>query len=352
MFINNIEVIAKGLKDEFDIQTKDIQHNPSKGTMREDSLKDALRKIVPVKYEFGSGTVVDAHGVQSRQQDFLLYDAFSSPTFLKKQSSLVLPIESIYAAIEVKSTISNQELEKAVKNFDSLMSLEKNTINSFIPITGNNSIMGLVFAYTSNSSLETLTNRMIELNESLPVNHRIGCVCVLDKGNIVNVLKDDIRTLSTLSSEKTTLIIKENDLEQNFYLFYLLLQSHLNYSLNLPPDLWRYAKISGYFKDKGMKMTSRAITDDVILDLDHGITVTGAEHKRYWKMHEYIYKSLMGVLSEEDIQQSGMNIDEFSEELKWAADFHKKQRNAFLNSSKADKNLQSLDSLPEAEDIN
>lgn len=79
--INNIEVIAKKLKAEFDIQTSSVEHNLLKGTMREDSLKEALRDIIPIKYEFGSGILVDAKGTQSKQQDFILYDAFSSPAF-------------------------------------------------------------------------------------------------------------------------------------------------------------------------------------------------------------------------------------------------------------------------------
>jgi len=254
VFINNIEVIAKRLKAEFDIQTSGVEHKPLKGVMREDSLKEALREIIPIKYEFGSGILVDARGIQSKQQDFILYDAFSSPAFLRKQKDLVLPIESVYATIEVKSTLTSGELEKAVKNFQSVMELEKNTIKSFLPITGNNSIMGLVFAYTSNTSLNSLTNKLVELNSDIPIGHRIGCICVLDKGNIVNVQRNDLGILHTLPSEKTTLQIKENTLEQNLYLFYLLLQSHLNYALNLPPDLWNYAIISGDYLDKGIIM--------------------------------------------------------------------------------------------------
>lgn len=341
--INNIEVIAKKLKAEFDIQTSSVEHNLLKGTMREDSLKEALRDIIPIKYEFGSGILVDAKGTQSKQQDFILYDAFSSPAFLRKQKDLVLPIESVYATIEVKSTLTNAELEKAVKNFQSAMELEKNTIKSFLPITGNNSIMGLVFAYTSNTSLDSLTNKLVELNSEIAIRHRIGCVCVLDKGNIVNVQRDDLGILHTLPSEKTTLQIKENTLEQNLYLFYLLLQSHLNHALNLPPDLWKYAKTSGDYLDKGIIMPLSTITDDLVIPIIEGVEISGAEYKRYWKMHEYIYKGMTGTLTDEDVIKSGMKPEEFTEELTWAIKFMSETRKRFFNSNKKEESMHSAD---------
>ena len=52
--------------------------------------------------------MLKAHRANNRLH---LYDAFSSPAF-KKAKDLVLPIESVYATIEVKSTLTNAELEK------------------------------------------------------------------------------------------------------------------------------------------------------------------------------------------------------------------------------------------------
>ncbi len=343
LVINNLEVIAKRLKDVFDIQTSGVKHNLLKGTMREDALKEALRDIIPIKYEFGKGILVDAKGTQSREQDFILYDAFSSPAFLKTQTNLVLPIESVYATIEVKSTLTNVELEKAARNFQSVMELGKNTIKSFLPITGNNSIMGLVFAYSSSSSLESLTNKLVELNNDIPIGHRIGCICVLDKGNIVNVQRNDLRTLHTLPSEKTTLQIKENTLEQNLYLFYLLLQSHLNHSLNLPPDLWRYAKISGDYLDKGIKMPLSTITDDLVIPIAEGMEISGSDYKRYFKMHEYIYKALTGTLTGEDEYNSGLGPEQFTEEFTWAANFMMETMRRFFSRSDKHENMPNAD---------
>lgn len=339
VLINNINSIAKRLQSVKEDQTSSIEHNLMKGMMRESALKDALRDLVPQKYEFGSGIIVDAHGSQSLQQDFILYDAFSSPSFLTTEKDVVLPVESVYATVEVKSNLNTRDLRAAVKNFKSIQELEINAIkHSYLPVTGNNKIMGCVFAYSSDISLSTLTNNLVEMNKDIPTENRLGCICILDKGNIVNVRKDNWRVLHTMPSDHTTCLIKENTLEQNLYLFYLLLQSHLNYALNLPPDLWKYSQISGDYIDKGIQIPLAAITDDLKVPLPGNYEVSGSEYKRFTKMMGPLYKALRGELTADDIIKSGLSESTFEHELKWATEFFKEMTSAFFKRTKKENN--------------
>ena len=59
---------------------------------------------------------MDLQGKQSRQQDFFVYDAFNSPAFLQTESSCIIPVESVYAIIEIKSTLNKETLRQSIEN--------------------------------------------------------------------------------------------------------------------------------------------------------------------------------------------------------------------------------------------
>ena len=87
MFIYNVEDIAKKLKIDFDGITKQITHNGVKGSAREDLLKSYLRDLLPNKYSISSGIIIDFNQNQSKQQDFIIHDAFNCPSFFKTDSN-------------------------------------------------------------------------------------------------------------------------------------------------------------------------------------------------------------------------------------------------------------------------
>ena len=111
MFIYNLQEMAKNLQSDYQKLSSKIEHNGLKGTIREDKLKEYLSKLFPTKYAIGNGVIVDANETQSRQQDFIIYDNFNSPKLMETESVQVIPIESVYATIEVKSTLTVDELE-------------------------------------------------------------------------------------------------------------------------------------------------------------------------------------------------------------------------------------------------
>ena len=78
MLLYNIEVLAKKLATEYATTTDKLEHMGLRGTGREDLLKDVITQLIPEKYRIGSGTIVDVHETQSKQQDLYIYDAFNS----------------------------------------------------------------------------------------------------------------------------------------------------------------------------------------------------------------------------------------------------------------------------------
>ena len=157
MFIYNLEDVAKKLKIDFEGITKQIEHNGVKGSAREDLLKDYLKKLLPEKYSISSGIIIDNSQKQSKQQDFIIHDAFNCPSFFKTESNSILPIESVYATIEVKSTLDYSTLEQSVKNVESVRNLNKLTNRNIIRNQYDNFYpLGFVFAYSSTCSLEQI----------------------------------------------------------------------------------------------------------------------------------------------------------------------------------------------------
>ena len=78
MFIYNLQEMAKSLQNEYQTISSKIEHNGLKGTMREDKLKEYIKKLFPSKYAIGNGIIVDSNETQSKQQYFIIYDNFTN----------------------------------------------------------------------------------------------------------------------------------------------------------------------------------------------------------------------------------------------------------------------------------
>ncbi|MCU4969300.1 hypothetical protein OCD64_20270 [Bacillus toyonensis] len=236
MLKQSIYAAAKKMQIDFEQVTEHINHMGERGGSREEILLSYLRKYIPIKYEMNNGVIIDETGEQSRQQDIIIYDSFNSPVLLNMQSTKMVPIESVFSVIEVKSSLNKAEINKCVNNISSVKSLVKNSIGGI-----NSPTAGFVFAFTSSTSLETLLDNLVEANTQVEKHKQISAVCVLDKGIILNVSKKGLNDIVLLSNEDSTPAVIKNTAENNLMLFYLLLMQYLNQSSVSVPNLLRYA---------------------------------------------------------------------------------------------------------------
>lgn len=264
MFIYNLEDVAKKLKIDFEGITKQIEHNGVKGSAREDLLKDYLKKLLPEKYSISSGIIIDNSQKQSKQQDFIIHDAFNCPSFFKTESNSILPIESVYATIEVKSTLDYSTLDQSVKNVESVRNLNKlinrniirNQYDNFYPL-------GFVFAYSSTCSLEQIQKKLFELNKNINSRHQISIICILDKGLIFNVQKNNVTEVTLIPSNNTLLGRSDSGLESTLYSFYLFLLEYLDNVHIQVPSLIEYARKNNSFK-VSINIPNELIPDDAV----------------------------------------------------------------------------------------
>jgi hypothetical protein len=108
---------------------------------------------------------------------------------------MILPSDNVAAAIEVKSSLSKDELKDAAKKISSIKKLLKTPITNIDqPVTFSTLIttktLGIVFAYDSKTSLETLADNLREINKEIPYEEWIDIVAVLDKGVIGYVIQN------------------------------------------------------------------------------------------------------------------------------------------------------------------
>jgi len=90
-----------------------LTHSGEKGRIRELLIGSLFRPLLPADLGIGTGFVVAASGQISGQQDIVLYDRSTLPPAMFDDTTGLFPIESVLYSIEVKSTLTRDELSGA-----------------------------------------------------------------------------------------------------------------------------------------------------------------------------------------------------------------------------------------------
>ena len=112
-----------------------IQHNLEDGKYREYLVKRILSKIVPAKYEITNGFVIDSDNNKSDEMDIIIYDKSYVPPFFD-ETYTVVPIEAVIAVIQVKTTLTLEELKNSIKNLNSIDALNSKVGGKIISANG------------------------------------------------------------------------------------------------------------------------------------------------------------------------------------------------------------------------
>ena len=222
--LNAFHSVAKQLQLEFESLTSEINHSPSKGRCREEAVvKTFLRPHITRNVDLTQGgEVISTSGDVSGECDILIHEPMV-PGLVKRDGYIILPVESLYGAIEVKSYLNSPEMEKTQKNFCRLKQLKKTAYypqsRTIIHTTNLYGVdwkyfptLGFVFAYDS-IGLIHLCDKLNELQENIELHHRVDSVCVLNKGMLVN-WSDEEQKIYSCPTQKTRLrpFLSENPL--------------------------------------------------------------------------------------------------------------------------------------------
>ena len=179
-----------------------LDHNVSKGTLRELLVNGFLKSYLTNDFGIGSGIILNQKEEQSKQIDVLIYDKRILPPFVIESNLGVYPAESIVATIEVKSWISKSIVqEESKKNYDLLTRIynPKSSIygdyNFLRPITA---IIGFYdqfnFNYENNKENRSIIKRWV-VDDNLSyfgicsIGH-FSWLNVIEKGGVVHLRSD------------------------------------------------------------------------------------------------------------------------------------------------------------------
>lgn len=124
-----IEELFLGMQEELlaKLNTgKKINHAPTQGDDTEMNWISALSSL-PSRYAVDKGFVIDASGSLSEQMDIVVYDRYYSPIIFRRDSTLYIPAESVYAVFEVRPKLTKANIAYARKKALSVRSLKRNS---------------------------------------------------------------------------------------------------------------------------------------------------------------------------------------------------------------------------------
>ncbi len=180
-----IENAAEHLHRSYEL-TGGVAHDGEKGAFREFFVAQLIRPLLPHQFAVGSGVVVAANGAQSRQTDVLIFDQRRLPPILLAGDRGLFPIDSVLAAIEVKSEIRAShypQLADAARRLSPLSATNPSGMTIATPGTLANGVtfypLSAAFAYVSDAERDEFER----LDEQSPGGSEfLRMVCVLNKG--------------------------------------------------------------------------------------------------------------------------------------------------------------------------
>ena len=133
---------------------KDVPHAGLRGQFRESFLARALSPWLPRGMELGTGTIIDHKGTsrEVNEDDVIVYAPDLLPAILPLLNRNIFLLDAVVAHIEVKSTLSAEELNASVKGAISLHGLST-------PYRGNRELRA-VFAYNSTAAIKSELARL------------------------------------------------------------------------------------------------------------------------------------------------------------------------------------------------
>ncbi len=218
----------------------------------EDVVREEFARLLPNRYKVDPGVVNDRHGSTVGDCDLLIRDPIWSaavkPGATPQSRRAHFPVESIYAAVEVKRTLGFEELDVAMKKLVSLARLDRPD-NPYGHITENqhlefcdkpsqilNPLHTTVFAtrLAERVSFDAVVQRFAAINARLGRDEMVTTICVLDAGAAWYSVEGGSPYDADFMRDRTTPLVLQVDHDEPqdvFYRHFELLMGHLTRSV-------------------------------------------------------------------------------------------------------------------------
>jgi len=171
-------------------RSKDMRHPRDVGLAREQILRRFLvdTGLIPNRYAATSSSVrvASTTGHMSNELDLLFYDPNESISLMRRENAYsVLPVESTYGVIQVKSKVTRNDIRDGLRNVASYKKLRRAsspgwTINSGKPKSQDG--FGILFAYDTDLDWSDLVDEVKAFADENPKHTWPNIVFILSKG--------------------------------------------------------------------------------------------------------------------------------------------------------------------------
>lgn len=201
---------SEELRSRFNTIQRRLMHAPTKGNAEEDVWMEWIEQYLPKRYTINRGFVLDSKGYQSQQLDIIIFDRQYSPLIYKQCDTILVPIESVYAVIEVKTKISKTEMEDAGQKIASVRQLYRSPSQPVWHAGGKHApkkhgyIYGYVVAISSSWQDKGLWEN-IKSNLPRSKDYFIDGGCIVNSGSFAANYKKQKITISNTESKDQAL---------------------------------------------------------------------------------------------------------------------------------------------------
>ncbi|MEP0264212.1 DUF6602 domain-containing protein [Dokdonia sp.] len=161
------EASLEVLNSQFNVSTL-IKHNATNGMVREQIIKDFLKKHLPDLIHVVSGQIIDSKGNYTKQQDAVLV-LKKSPRLPFSSGDDLIFTEGVLSTIEIKSQLNSSVLKSIGSNIRTVRNLQPSSKGASytMPICKwkISRILTSIITYDG-SSIETLKKAITALDES------------------------------------------------------------------------------------------------------------------------------------------------------------------------------------------
>lgn len=182
----NIEDYFKDLSDEIKVKSQAVRrdfknHSTSSGEKGEKMVFDFLISHLPKKFNLSLNSfVIDSERKFSSEIDILISDAINNSPYYSSGRREYWPVESVYAAIEVKTKLTSTELDKTLVNCQKFKKLNRKFCEGTNPKIKDS--LFCIWAFDSDRQQQNgFSEALCKKLENIPTNERPDFIFVQNK---------------------------------------------------------------------------------------------------------------------------------------------------------------------------
>ena len=171
-----------------------LNHSGQKGAILEDKLRSYLTEVLPNRLGVTEGIIYSSIGEVSPQCDVIVYDRHHTPVLFNENGTRAIPVECVFAIIEVKTRLSKGDLISFCSVLQTIRAFDRSALYPSPTLTKTFllddkpmnffPILGYMFSMESSSKISGLQEEIQRMLSGTNLSRLPNCVYVSNEGCI------------------------------------------------------------------------------------------------------------------------------------------------------------------------